>query len=565
MKSTKIIIYSLFCFLALALSSGGVIAAFSDAIPQLGPIILLCALPPACLMLIAAYVNYNTLIPKYFLSRRYIFYLSICLVAAMSIPISGIAMEACLRNWLGLPDRIQNFLSPWILVDSLSTAALLIVIMIGMGVVRVYDEWRREVDVENSTAQEYDRAVENMKRSVQPDEVLASLESIRELVGVNAESANAELRRLSDRLRHDLYDIPKVKISTCRSNTYKFSLLSDFISSPKFTLLRDISLKILIACISITAIFDAPDRPQFTASGFMAFFGMFIALNLLTYGNKSLSKHFLNKGKIGKYIVGAFIFLAGMTVLIIAIEVFSYVHTIHNTILPPLYSIIATISSFCTITLYFGGITALIILHNWLRTVRSVAILKAETSGAELAFLQSQINPHFLFNVLNNAGILIYEDSAYAIEMLGRLSEMFAYQSKITRQDKITIGEEYDFIRNYLLLEQSRKSPFNFSIKIAEGLQRTEIPTLLLIPFVENASKHSIGSRDIRVSISTENDNLIFKCDNLCGDKKYSTASGGLGINNTRSRLMLIYGDKFHLSTTKYNSEYKVKLQIPLL
>lgn len=560
----KVLTYTVGSLLALILSTGGVIAAFTDVIPRTGAAILLSALPLAILMIAVGLVNYRLLVPRYFLRQRYITYAGWCILLAMSVPLLGIAMEAAIRHYLALPDRIHNYLSPWILVDSLSTAALLGVIMVGMGVTQVYRRWKREAQLCDVATEKYAGAICAMNSRIHPADILASLDEVKRLASRDAEEANRRLRNLSERLRHDLYDLPKIQLSGEPTDHPSYSRLSEFLSAKRFTLLRDLALKLLIVCISITAIFEAPDQPELTLDGLWAFLGMFIVVSLLTYGNKSISKHFLNKGKLRGYILAGGIFMVVMTVVTIIFEILSYVHTIHNGALQPLYSGLATLSSFCTITLFFGGITALIVLHNWLRTVRRTASLRAETAKAELRFLQSQINPHFLFNVLNNVGILIYEEPQTAAGMLGQLREMFEYQQRITTRERISMGQEVLFIRNYLLLEQSRKSPFEFEIEVDDDCREIEIPTLLLIPLVENASKHSVGNRDISIAIRREGSSVVFSCRNRCGAVLPPKATGGLGISNTRRRLNLLFGDDYSLSISLKKDIYQITLKIPV-
>lgn len=557
---------ALYIAASLAMSAGAVISAFTDIIPISGPIILLAILPPAMLMLLGAWINQRVLIPNYFMQGRYGIYAFCCMLLSISVPLSGIALEAGIRATYSLPDRIHNYLSPWILLDSLSTATLLMVIMLGMALTRVYKLWKAEVKAEKEATIKYAEATEKLTKSIHSQEILRSLSDIEDIAPYDAEVANTKLRALSDRLRHELYDLPHIQAVESAKRTSRFSKLSEFIASKRYTLLRDICLKVLIGCVSVTAIFDAPDHPDLSMQGLWAFLGMAFGVGLLTYGNKSLSKHFLNKGRLKSYAIGALLFLIAMTITIIGIEIGSYVHNVHSGDLSLPYQILATIASFTTITLYFGGVTALIMLHNWLRTEKRVVQVEAETAKSELQFLQSQINPHFLFNVLNNAGIMIYEDTNTAIGMLIQLREMFEYQFDITKRKSVKLQEEIEFLRNYLLLEQSRKSPFDFMIEADKECESLEIPTLLLIPFVENASKHSSGHRNIAVRIKRMKTRILFECENDYEpeQKKNPGRGGGLGISNTRRRLELLYSGQYKLEITTRKNRYKIILTLPL-
>lgn len=550
---------------SLIIASGGVIAAFADSLAQIGSMLLVPVMTIALVIIAAAYLNERILIPRFLVRQKYPLYAALCFIAGMAVPLVGIAMEAAVRNSLGLPHRIHDYLSPWILVDSLFTGALLMVIFAGMGVAYVYRLWHREVAEHQQGAEKYSAAIVAMKKRIRPREILESLDRIQSLAGINADEANARLLKLSARLRHELYEMPKIDLPGSKASAQVAPQLGEFISAKKYTLLRDICLKVLIASVSVTAIFDTPDTPMLSHDGLWAFLGMYLGISLLTYGCKSLCKHFLSKGQLRKFIIGAGIFLVAMTGVLILFQAISYHPSgAGESSIAPIYSALATVSSFVSIALYFGGITAVIVLNKWLRTVKRTATLKARTARAELDFLQSQINPHFLFNVLNNAGILIYEDKEMACGMLARLRRLLEYQFERADKQTVRLGDEVDFLRNYLLLEQSRKSPYQFSLHAPESAMFTRIPPLLLIPFVENASKHSTGTRDIRIAIEIEAGSLIFTCQNSCNQIKPHSAAGGLGIANTRRRLQLMYGNDFTLKNSLIADQYTTYLKIPL-
>lgn len=559
----KYLKYSIIVIVSVFISIGVVISVFTDVIPTTGPIILLSALPLALLILIAAKVNQTLLIPRLLIRQRHAAYIAWCLLMVLMIPSAGLAMEYVIRRSCEFPLRINNYLSFWTPVDSLSNAALLAVIFLGMGVRQLYPKWKKEADEEEASAKKYSEAIEVYNHKIKASEILESLRQIRSLTESHADEANRQLRALSTALRHEIYDIPRLNVAEYDPQTSNRHLL-EFISEKRYSGLRNFSLILLIATISVTAIFDAPDHPDLTMTGLWAFLGMFLIIWLVTYGDISLCKYFLHKGKVKTYIYGCGVFLCVMSVAMIVVESVSYVHSIHNGGLPLLYTILATLSSFCTLTLYLCGITALVLLSYWLRTEHRTIMLKAETAKTELQFLQSQINPHFLFNVLNNICILKYEMPQLASAMLMQLSEMFEYQMKITHKQLVSLTDEVDFLRNYLLLEQSRKSHFLFSLTVTGDMAEIKIPSLLLIPFVENASKHSTGKRNIRVNISLQSDKIKFVC---CNDAdmaaKPECHRGGLGIENTRRRLNLLYGNDYSLIIEASDKTYNISLIIP--
>lgn len=559
----NVIKYILCAVFSLLLAMGAVLSAFTDSLQPAEGMIFPLIFLLAAIMTIAAYVNDRFLISGFLLQGKYVSYAVYCFILCMIVPLTGIALEYLVRTNIGLEHRIHNYLSPWILVDSLSTVVLLMVILTGMGVAEMYREWRSENEKLEIATHRYDEAISTLARRIKHDRIMKSFDRIIRIVKNDPEEANRELFSLSDRLRHDLYDLPRLNISAPYEPKLPITRSAEFISAKKYTFLRDICLKILIGCICLTAIFEVPDRPVFNMDSLYSFGGMFIVFCLLTYGNKSLAKHFLNRGVLKRYAIGGLIFLVTMTIVIIIVQIHSYNETIHPGSPSLIYSVLSTVATFAAVILYFSGITVLITLHNRIVTSRRHAALKADTAKAEFEFLQSQINPHFLFNVLNNAGILMYEEPARAIEMLSRLRDMAQYQNGIIEKKSVCLGEEMEFIRNYLLLEQSRKTPYIFEIDFDDRYADVKIPGLLLIPFVENASKHSSGSRDIRIRVAMDADRLRFECSNTHNPSHKNRTEGGLGVSNTRRRLELMYGNEASLDIERREDKYKVILIIP--
>lgn len=355
MQNNRVLIYTLIAVSALVMATGGVSAAFADVRSTAAPTILLSALCPASTMIVVAWLADRVLVPRFFMRQKYALFMIVAFLLAMLVPVSGIAVEGLIRHLCDLPDRIENYASPWILVDSLSTASLLMVIMIGMGVGRAYRQWQDQVKIETMAARECRAAIESLKTRIRHEDILNTIRSIRQLVGIDCDKANEKLMNLSDCLRHELYDRTACQSVNVTQSAPCNQRLADFIASRRYTLLRDLCLKALIACVALTAIFEAPDRPNLTMDGLWSFLGMFAVVSLLAYGNKSLSKHFLNKGKLRKYIVAAGVFMVAMTVMAIVAQTISYVNGGSDGGELLIYNVITIVSSFLTITLFFCG------------------------------------------------------------------------------------------------------------------------------------------------------------------------------------------------------------------
>ena len=190
---------------------------------------------------------------------------------------------------------------------------------------------------------------------------------------------------------------------------------------------------------------------------------------------------------------------------------------------------------------------------------------------AQILYLKSQVNPHFLFNTLNNLYGLTWSKSDLAPQMVLELSNTMRYLIYETEQKLVPVKKELDFIRNYLDLEKKRISyPENIRFSVNVTGQTGFIPPLLLLPFVENCFKHgTIGRKDegwIELDIWDDKGRFFFVCKNSYReDKKAGQMKGaGLGLVNVRKRLELIFGENYELEIVKEENEYMVSLRFPV-
>lgn len=169
--------------------------------------------------------------------------------------------------------------------------------------------------------------------------------------------------------------------------------------------------------------------------------------------------------------------------------------------------------------------------------------LVIQNRQSELLFLRSQVNPHFLFNSLNNIYALVYESSAQALPAIAGFSELLRYML-YDNTDKVPLGRELDYIHRYIDLQRLR---FGHTIKadvqVSGNVDNVQVPPLLLIPFIENAFKHgdfSEGGEGLTVLLRVTGNGLHFYCRNAKG-KGEKDAGGGIGLTNIRRRLQLLY------------------------
>ena len=189
---------------------------------------------------------------------------------------------------------------------------------------------------------------------------------------------------------------------------------------------------------------------------------------------------------------------------------------------------------------------------------------------AQILYLKSQVNPHFLFNTLNNLYGLTYSKSDLAPQMVLGLSETMRYLIYETEQKLVPLEKELHFIQNYLNLEKMRISyPENVRVTIRVLRPSAFIPPLLLLPFIENCFKHgNIGKEEegwMEIDISDGNGNMYFVCKNSYSNAlEKPSASTGIGLSNVKKRLDLIFTENYELQTVKQDGEYMVSLQVPV-
>lgn len=191
-----------------------------------------------------------------------------------------------------------------------------------------------------------------------------------------------------------------------------------------------------------------------------------------------------------------------------------------------------------------------------------------EKLNAELSYLKAQINPHFLFNTLNSIYSLSIQKSDHTPSAIVKLSSMMRYVVSESSRDFVSLEKELNYIRNYIELQQLRFGDaiqLLFFVDGSSGAKR--IAPLILIPFVENAFKHGINAEEIskiKVSIEVDNHELRLEVYNKKVVVRKDEEKSGLGIENTRNRLQLLYPDRHILSITDAKEDFSVLLTIRL-
>lgn len=209
---------------------------------------------------------------------------------------------------------------------------------------------------------------------------------------------------------------------------------------------------------------------------------------------------------------------------------------------------------------------------DWILNNRLIEKLEAEKAAMELAYLKSQVDPHFLFNTLNTLyGMALEEESTNTAEGIAQLGTLMRYNLHDSQADQILLTKEIDYVRKYIALQQLRITEQNeivFEVDIAEGAgEQVQIAPMLLIPFVENAFKYGISPTEktrISASFVVRNNRLIVNLENSIIAQTSTTENGGVGLENVRNRLKLLYPDRHLLRCEASPDTFSVHLEIQL-
>ncbi len=196
--------------------------------------------------------------------------------------------------------------------------------------------------------------------------------------------------------------------------------------------------------------------------------------------------------------------------------------------------------------------------------------LEKEKLETEMKFLKSQINPHFLFNALNNIYALTLTQSKSAPEHLLRLSDMLRYMLYECKVDRVPLKAEVNYLQNYIQMKNLKDSGgMNVDVQFQPQIPDLPIAPLLFIPFVENAYKHSkIEDLDkgwIKIKLITVGREVRFCVQNSIPSQHFTKDQvGGIGLDNVQRQLELMYPDRYSLEIEKKKGQFDVQLRIQL-
>ncbi len=208
---------------------------------------------------------------------------------------------------------------------------------------------------------------------------------------------------------------------------------------------------------------------------------------------------------------------------------------------------------------------------DWFRHIRLQEKMEKERLTSELALLRNQVNPHFLFNVLNNIDTLVYPHSKEASDAIMKLSAIMRYMLYDTNVEKVPLSKEIAYLKAYIELQTMRlKDPSGIRFDTSRvGDTDLLITPMVLVPFVENAFKHGAalnGGPKIAIAISVEDHQLLFTVKNNVSSThdKQKDEVGGIGLKNVSRRLELLYPDKHNLQIHNGADQFEVELKLDI-
>jgi two-component system LytT family sensor kinase len=216
------------------------------------------------------------------------------------------------------------------------------------------------------------------------------------------------------------------------------------------------------------------------------------------------------------------------------------------------------------------GIVALVIkgFITWVNEIKLKEALREKNHQMELALIKSQLDPHLLFNTINNIDALILKDAVQASNCLNKLSDIMRFMLYETKADKILLSREIEYIEKYIALQKIRTANEHYvQFAVTGNMGSKLVAPMVFIPFIENAFKHTNNKKlqnAITVNIFIKDETIQLVCENKFDVKsQVKQWDSGLGNELIQKRLNLIYGGKHSLEVHKDNELYSVHLVIP--
>ena len=344
---------------------------------------------------------------------------------------------------------------------------------------------------------------------------------------------------------------------------------TNFLLAPQYRVARHLFLQFVVFLITVNILWNEPMRPLALPQRLVGWAIYFFSIDAVFYINLYwLFPRFLLKNRLLTYAFG--VILVSL-IIIVAVAVFQILTVevtttaVHSQLIPIL---INAISGVLAMGFTIAGMSAILLLRHWILYNQRVDELQSATLHSELRFLKNQINPHFLFNMLNNANVLIRKNPVEASQVLFKLEDLLRYQMNDNFREHVPLRSDIRFLNDYLNLEKIRRDHFDYSITEEGEIDAIQLLALLFIPFVENVVKHKFDSEHpsyVHLFFKIDNDRLEFRCENSKPAVAIAKSRvGGIGLTNIRRRLELLYPGRYLLEVAETENQYTVTLKLNL-
>jgi sensor histidine kinase YesM len=518
-------------------------------------------IPVFTLMFMAAtFWNIYRLIPRLLLRGRYVLYVSILFAMAFIFVLAEVLSEWTMISIHQLPPGDYGFFAKdgIFVLDFLSDFICYFISLVGTSLIVFLRRWWKSGERIRELEQTGVRVeLEKARTKIDSGALFDILDKAASIAVAVPREAARMLMELSKSLRRQLYESEHKQVfpALTEKTTHSFreqDRLLNFLIEKRHRVARNL-LMVIAVCLIGSANLN-PHNP-FSIVEFATLVGAFLALGYINI--YVLLPRFLFKNRLAAYFISVF--------LIIIVFILLMVSSDYKEELGSFWGI-SIISSTTQIAFVFAGTAAIVLFQHWARNERRIAELEAATMQAELEQLQNQINPHFLFNMLNNILVLIRENTEEAVVILHKMSDMLKYQFNAGAKREVRLSDDIHFLTDFLNLENIRRDRFEFTISADDETKAKSVPPLLFIPFVENAVKHSADAVNlsyIRLNFSATGDTLHFTCLNSKPlNPRRKNEFSGIGLANIKRRLELLYDGNYALHISEDETSYKVELKI---
>lgn len=576
---SKGIKYLFFVLYGMLVATGPICMIYLTTPVDPGNVVLWLIVPYTLLIVGAMTLVMKVFYPRFFLKGHYIWFALYVWGLSYLVDIAALYIGHYFTAYFHLPHYLKNPYSPWLLLSTVSSSILSTMTIMGFFLWSFYNFHKEQNRYENEYIKSIEEKTENLRRRIRMPEIKAMVKKARATLKTDPDLANEQILDISDYLRHNLYDTKgkpqKNNPLPERHWAAESSQSSALISERKWRPMRHILMLGVIATTCFGLMFDYPDEIYFDPYHIRYSLTFFCILCGLIYANIFLIfPYFLRRNRQRLYAVLLLSLSFTLFVALNAVSIaFGPPYNPFGVKIPWFIVPFGVAGNIMTFLMLMAGSAAIVLLKRNILGKWRLSRLEAQTAEIEFATLQHQINPHTLFNFLNNIAILGYDNPDEAARTLMSLEELLDYIMADTSRRETTIEEEIRFIKNYLTLEKSSGRELEIKIFCEDSLRSFPLPPLLLLPFVENAVKHSRNmgkERTIEIDFRTDYNGMRFICRNSCSDEALKTPeqkrkSGGLGIANTRRRLQLLFGETYSLSFSRTPTAFTVNLTLPSL